>query len=61
MEWKPLRGSQEKRDKEMKLLRSCKKPLKTTARNELSIYEDVESDDDIRQSIFRLLVWISHR
>ena len=66
MEWKPLRGSQKKRDKEMKeremkLLRSCKKLLKTTARNELSIYEDVESDDDIRQSIFRLLVWISHR
>ena len=66
MEGKPLRGSQKKHDKEMekrdmKLLRSCKKPLKTTARNELSIYEDVESDDDIRQSIFRLLVWISHR
>ena len=40
MEWKPLRGSQKKRDKEMekrdmKLLRSWKKPLKTTARNEL--------------------------
>ena len=45
----------------MKLLRSCKKLLKTKARNELSIYEDVESDDDIRQSIFRLLVWISLR
>lgn len=66
MEWKPLRGSQKKCDKEMekrdmKLLRSCKKLLKTKARNELSIYEDVESDDDIRQSIFRLLVWISLR
>lgn len=65
MEWKPLRGSQKKCDKEMekrdmKLLRSCKKLLKTTA-VKLSIYEDVESDDDIRQSIFRLLVWISLR
>ena len=40
MEGKPLRGSQKKHDKEMekrdrKLLRSCKKLLKTTARNEL--------------------------
>ena len=35
MEGKPLRGSQEKRDKEMKLLQSSKKLLKTTARNEL--------------------------
>ena len=65
MEWKPLRGFQKKCDKEMekrdmKLLRSCKKLLKKSP-NELSMYEDVESDDDIRQSIFRLLVWISLR